>query len=159
MLSKRERYLLLALAVVVVCGVLYFAVAGLRSYEAGLTAKISARESTLRDLQALSAELSRLGNLPKSIPLKVPLIGHVETLSRRFGIDDRVQLNLIPRDKDEGVEIVEAKLDRLTLDEMVKFIHAVEDGVPPMIVEHLELAPSFRSKSLLRLTMRIVVKK
>ena len=159
MLSMRERYLLLALAVAAVCGVLYFAVAGLRSYEEGLTAKISARESTVRELQALSAELSRLRKLRKSTPLEVPLIGHVESLARRLGLDDRVQLNLIPRDKEEEVEIVEAKLDRLTLDEMVNFIHAVEDGVPTMIVEHLELAPSFRSKTLLRLTMRIVVKK
>lgn len=159
MLSQRERLLILLLAFVVVAGGVYFAVRSVNSYQSGLAARISAREATLRKARAVSREIGRLENLPQGRKLSEPLIGYVEKLARRQNVSDRVQLNLIPQDKDKEVEVVEIKVDSLTLDQMVGFLHAVESADPPLLIDQLEVSSSYRSKTLLRLTVRVLARK
>jgi hypothetical protein len=57
------------------------------------------------------------------------------------------------------VEGVEVRLDNLTLDELVAFVHAVEHSEPMLLIDRMEVSPNFRSKELLRLTARVLAEK
>ena len=72
---------------------------------------------------------------------------------------ERIQLNRVPLDKSRGVEAIDIKLDQLSLDEAVGFIHAIENSKPVLVVDQMEITNSFRSKQLLRLSMRVLAQK
>ena len=110
MLSNREKYLIVLLIVVGAGALLYFAFRSLDGVESHLAAQIAARKSALLQVQALSLELARLESMPKGNRLEEPLIGYVETISKRARVADRIQLNLIPQDKDKKIETVEVKV-------------------------------------------------
>ena len=158
-LSAREKLLLLILGVAVVLAAVFFAAQGLRGYEQRLSARIADRESTLRQVIELNRELNRLKRTPVSKRLERPLIGNLESLAQRVGVGDRLQLNLVPQDRAKKLESVEMRVDSMTLDELLGLVHAIEDASPPLVIDHFELTPSFRSRELLRVTMRVLAQK
>ncbi len=158
-LSAREKFLLVILGVAVALTAVYFAAQGLRGYEQRLTARVADRESTLRQVAELNRELDRLKRTPAPKRLKRPLIGNLEELAQRVGVEKRLQLNLVPQDRAKKLEAVEMRVDSMTLDEMLALVHAIEDASPPLVIDNFELSPSFRSQELLRVTMRVLAQK
>ena len=159
MLSNREKYLIVLLIVVGAGVLLYFAFRSLDGVESRLAVQIAARKSTLLQVQALSLELARLESMPKGNRLEEPLIGYVETIAKGARVADRIQLNLIPQDKDKKIETVEVKVASLNLDEMVDLVYSIENSAAPMVIDQFEISPSFRSNTLLRLSMRVSARK
>ncbi len=155
MLSNREKYLIGLLVVAVAGAMLYFAFRSLDGVESRLATQIASRKSTLLQAQALSLELARLESMPQGNRLEEPLIGYVEKIAKRARVADRIQLNLIPQDKNKEIETVEVKVASLNLDEMVNLVYAIENSNAPMVIDQFEISPSFRSKTLLRLSMRV----
>ena len=158
-LSTREKLLLLMLAVAVVLAALFFTAQGLRGYEQELSAKVGERESTLRQVSELNRELNRLKRIPAPKRLERPLIGSLESLAQEFQMADRLQLNLVPQERAKKLESVEMRVDSMTLDEMLGLVHAIESASPPLVIDNFELTPSFRSRELLRVTMRVLAQK
>ncbi len=156
LLSTREKLLIVILVALLLCTGLFFTVRSMLEYERGLERRILAQTSWLQKASALSAELSRLQRPRRRKVRTRSLIGYVEQLADRIRLKDRIQLNLIGRDAVSGLQGIDIKVDRLTLDEMVNLLYSLENADLPLVVNRLELSPSFRDKELLRLSMRVV---
>lgn len=155
-LSAREKLLLALLGAIAALGLVWFAVGGLQAYEAGLARQVRAREATLEELGRLSATLERLERTAPRAAATRPLLGRLELLAQRSNVAERLQLNLLSQDRNSELESAEVRVDGMTLDELVGFVHAIESAVPPLVIDHVELSPAFRDKTRLRATMRVL---
>jgi hypothetical protein len=159
-LSSREKLLILLLAVLAVGAIVYYALSSLVDYEDKLSRNILRREATLTKAKVLKASLTGAnGRSTRAGTLRGSLIGHIEQLAARNALKDRIRLNRVPVDKSRGVQAVDIKLDQLSLDETVGFIHAIEHSRPVLVVDQMEITSSFRSKQLLRLSLRVLAQK
>ena len=159
LLSAREKMLIALLGAALVAAGSFFAYRALRGYEERIEGRIQSEEAALRQVAVLREELARLRAAPRVEPLRQPLLGYLERLAREAGLGDRLQLNLMPQDRAKDLEAVEVKLDALTLDEMVGIVHALENAQPPLFIDQFEVTPSFRSRELLRVTLRVLAQK
>jgi len=153
-LSEREKILLSVLAVLVLGTVVYFSVQGLTGYQRELEAELTRKRTLLTRVETLEESLRRLqrGTTTRQA---APVIARLERMATQHGLQESLQLNPVPSPSDSGVEVVEVKLDNLTLDDAMRFIYAVENAEPVLVVEQLELNPAFRDRELLRLSLRV----
>ncbi len=158
-LSRREILLILGLALLAVGASVYFLFSQLNGYEARLAREAARKKVQLGKTVELTQQLLGFSSKPSRRRRRKPLIGNVEQLASRAGLKDRIQLNLVPTDKAKDVEGIDVKLDNLTLDEMVAFLHAIEGAVPPLVVAQVDITNAFRSQEHLRLSVRILAKK
>ena len=159
-LSNREKALIAALVGLLLVLGLYFVGKGLRGHLQDLESRVRAQEAMLQRAAALTTELQRLQSPLGNRPLRQqrPLISYVEELADRVGVRDRIQLNLIPTDARSGVQGLDIKLERLSLDELVQFLYTLENADQRLVIDQLDLSPSFRDKDLLRLSMRVLAR-
>jgi hypothetical protein len=155
-LSTREKLLIGLLGAVLVVGLGLVGVRTVRSYQAGLETDMASAQAALKQVAALREELGRLRTAPRVESLRQPLLGHLERLSRQSGLGDRLQMNLIPQERNSALEAVEVKLDSLTLDEMVGFVNTLENSRPQLVIDQFEVTPAFRQRDLLRVTLRVL---
>jgi type II secretory pathway component PulM len=158
-LSAREKALLAAMAALLVLGGALLAWRAVQAYERELALALETTRAQLRQAEALRAEWERLRRAPVVTPLQQPLLGYLEGLAREAALGDRLQLNLVTPDRARALEAVEIKLDALTLDEMIAFIHRIESAPAALIIDHFEVTRSFRSRDLLRVTLRVLARK
>lgn len=159
-LSQREKYLVLLLGVLVALTVAYFALSAILGYGDDLGRKIQRREALLSRARVLTATVSRsTGRSRSKKKLNGSLIGYAEQLAGQNNLKDRIQLNRVPMDKSRGIEAIDIKLDQLSLDEAVGFIHTIENSKPALVVDQMEITTSFRSKELLRIRLRVLAQK
>ena len=121
--------------------------------DAGLQ-RVEQLQSNLVRFRSMELELSELGRTRQPAQ-RQPLVGYLETLARQGGVADRIQLNLLPQGQNQWAG-VEVKMEDLTLDEVVLFMHQVESADQRLIFEQFEVAPAFRGRGLLRLSARIL---
>lgn len=158
-LSRRETLLIMGLVLLAVAAGFYFLVSQLSGYEQQLGREVTRKQALLAKAVLLTDSLSKFNGKPSKERRRKPLIGYIEQLAARTGLKDRIQLNLMKTNKGRNVEGINLKLDNLTLDELVTFIHAVENSVPVLAVEQVDITSAFRSKDYLRLSARILAKK
>jgi hypothetical protein len=158
-LSSREKSLLGLLALVLAGAALFFAAKAVNGYENQLRARIEAAEGALRQFRAAGEELEKLQRAPRTPALQQPLLAYLEQLARKRGLSDRLQLNGVPQDRGKNLEAVEVKLDALVLEELLGFVYDVENGSAALGIDQVELTPSFRSRDLVRLTMRVLAQR
>lgn len=157
-LSNREKILLAVLAAFVILLAGYFMFQAMGDYERDLKQRLSAREVFQKRAVALDQELARLRQVPPRRRLSQPLIGYVERLSARIQLKDRIQLNPIPNQASPDLQGIDIKVDGLSLDELVDLVYTLESADLPLVINQLEVSPSFRNKQRLRLTMRVLAK-
>jgi hypothetical protein len=155
-LTNRERGLIALLVVALLATGVYFALRAMQAYESQLSRRIAGQEIQVNQVSALRQELQRLQAQPQGAVLTGPLIGYVEGLADRIQLKDRIQLNAVPAQTLQDAQGVELKVDKLTLDEMVNLLYVLENAEPAVVIDQLELGPSFSSKDLLRLSMRVL---
>lgn len=158
-LSAREKLLLVVLALTVAGALLFFGFSALGDYERSLARQIARKQVLLSRATTLKAGLSQLRVRGPRSKRKGTLIGLMENLAERNGLKDRIRLNRVPIDRARGLEAIDVRLDQLALDEMVAFVHSVENARPILVVDQLEITSSFRSTDLLRLSLRVLAKK
>lgn len=159
-LSQREKLLILLLSVLVGLSIVYFSFSAILGYGDDLSRKIQRREVLLARAKVLSTSLSRSGGRARPRKaFKGSLIGYAERLAGQNALKDRIQLNRVPLDKSRGIEAIDIKLDQLSLDEAVGFVHAIENSRPVLVVDQMEITNSFRSKQLLRMSLRVMAQK
>jgi Type II secretion system (T2SS), protein M len=159
-LSSREKLLVGALIGLVLVLGLWFGLRGVHGHLEDLQSRVRAQEAMVQRASVMNAELARSqqpaagrrGARTRS------LIGYVEQLADRVGVRDRIQLNLLPPDSRSGLQGLDVKVERLSLDEMVNLLYTMEDAEYRLVVDQLELSPSFRDKDLLRLSMRVLAR-
>ncbi|MBI4084188.1 MAG: type II secretion system protein M [Candidatus Lambdaproteobacteria bacterium] len=155
-LSDREKVLLLVLALVLAGAGLYLGGKVVWRYEEQLAAEADRLERAARQAAALEAELTRLQGRPEAQAGGQPLISTLERLAGQVALKERVQLTALPGGAQRAFEGVEVRANDLNLDELVQFIHAIENAEPRLVVDAMEITPAFRSKTLLRLQLRVL---
>jgi len=158
-LSTREKTLIGVLAVLLVVLGLYFGVRAIGGRMEQLEDDIRQQSALLKRAEAIQAELSK--QQPARNPTRkapVSLIGYVEQLSTKINLKGRVQLNLVERRLGQGIQGLDLKADELTVDEIVSLVYTLENADNPLVIDQMELTPSFRTKDLLRVNMRVLAK-
>jgi general secretion pathway protein M len=159
-LSTREKLLIALLVALLALLGLYLGIGGLHGHLVELRSRVLVREALLQKAAALSGELQHMQQ-PQTRRQTVrtrSLIGYVEQLADGVGLRDRIQLNAIPTDASSGMQGVDVKVERMTLDEMVNLLYSLENADDRLIIDQLDLTPSFRDKTLLRLSMRVLAR-
>jgi len=159
-LSTREKLLIAVLAVLLLSLGLWSGLRNLRGNLTELRSRVVVREAMLQKASLLNSELARMQAPPTRRQTAQPrsLIGFVEQLADKVGVRDRIQLNLIQRETKSGLQGIDIKAERLSLDEMVNLLYTLEDSDYRLIIDQLDLSPSFRDKDLLRLSMRVLAR-
>jgi len=158
-LSSREKLLLALLALVLAGAALLLAAKAINGYENQLRAQVESAEGALQQIRAAREELEKLQRRPRTPALQQPLLAYLEQLAKKRGLSDRLQLNGVPQDRGKNLEAVEVKLDALALEELLGFVYDVETGNAALGIDQVELTPSFRSRDLIRLTMRVLAQR
>lgn len=159
-LSTREKLLIALLAAMLMGLGVYLGVQNLHDRLVELRSRTELRTALLQKGLQVRAELQRLqraGTQRHTVHTR-SLISYVEQLADGVGLRDRIQLNAIPQDSNSDVQGVDLKVDRMTLDEMVSLLYSLEDADYRLIVDQLDLSPSFRDKDLLRLSVRVLAR-
>jgi hypothetical protein len=134
-LSPRERTLLalataLGLAVAVGAGAL-----ALRDDLATLRARVAGRERELRDVRRLAAALRRLGPAPDAAAGAVP-IARLEAVADETVGHERIAGMTPAATPDDPVAL---RVSGASLAEIVRLMHELETGPPPLAIVRLEL--------------------
>ena len=157
-LSNREKGLIAVLVLLLVLSGVYLGIQKALEVRQAKHNSILRRQAILTEAEVLKAQLAVFSRGSVRKVRAGSLISHVEKLAARISLNDQVQLNLLPQDKDRGVQGVEIKVNNLTLDDMVKLVHALESSPQQLIIDQMELSPAFRAQDLLRLSMRVLAR-
>ena len=157
-LSRRDKMLILGLGVFIALLLVYFIADQLGGYRAGIEKKIGQHTAMLNKVKVLAAELGSSREIQRNPGKIISLIGHIEQLADKNALKERLQLNRVPLDKSKGVEGVDIKLDQLNLDQIVSFLFLLENSKPQLVIDQLEIDPSFRQKDHLRLSLRVLAR-
>ncbi len=149
-LSPREKLLVAAMGGLLLVAVGFGITGGLRAYQADVAARLKAERDSLAELRALGPQALRAGGAPRT------LAATLEDLLARSGVRDRVQLNPVTQATGSRVQAMEIKAEQLTLDEMVRLVYLMEGPDVPLVIDQFDVAPSFRDKELLRVSLRVL---
>lgn len=160
-LSSRERVVVVAGLVVVLGLVLWFAV--LIPYFNAMTRldrRINAHRHNLVRVEKMAGQISdlrhQLANIGSRKIGKKPLFSLVENLTERTGVRDQL-LSMRPQPAStQGKyrqQLVEIGLEKLSLAQLVKLLHAIEYRSGGVQVKSLRVKPRFEDPSLLDVHM------
>jgi Type II secretion system (T2SS), protein M len=159
-LSNREKALIGVLVALLLALGVYLGARGMSGHLSQLRSRVRVQEALLQKAAAMTGELARLQQpaTARRATRGGSPIGYVEQLADRAGLRDRIQLNLLPQDSKSGLQGLDIKVERMTLDELVQLLYSLEDSDYRLVIDQIELSPSFRDKTLLRLSMRVLAR-
>jgi type II secretory pathway component PulM len=152
-IGAREKMLLTLLGALLVLAAGLWGLRQAVEYQGDLAARLEANRANLTELRTLDADLEKLGGAKLGART---LASALEDLMGRAGLRDRVQLNPVTQSASGRVQAMEIKAEQLTLDEMVRLVYMLEGPDVPVVVDQLEVAPSFRDKEMLRVSVRVL---
>ena len=155
-LNPREKLLVGALAALLVVLAVFGALRGLARFQEGIAEQLDVDRRTLLQVQALDAELAQMERGKRTKGLEGSLIGYMEQLADRAGLKSRVQLNPITQVSATKVQAIDLKVDQMTLDETLRLLYTIENAEYILVVDQLEVGPSFKEKDLLRVSLRVL---
>lgn len=162
-LSTRDRNVLIGGGIVVLLLVLVFGVVlPYRSALDGLDARIASRREQLRTVQQLQQLIRRQQTVSNEVEQRlargrgVALVTVIETLAKTVaGKENLVAMRPQPVTPPQGLrqEQVEVKFERLRLDQLVRFLHALDGAEGALQVGSLKVRKRFDDKTLLDATL------
>lgn len=155
-LSQRERLLISALGALLVLLGLWAGLRGMVKWQDGIAEQLETDRRTLIQVQAMDAELARLERAKRTRGFEGSLIGYMEQLTDRAGLKSRVQLNPITQTSGTRVQAIDLKIDQMTLDEMQRLLYTIENAEFILVVDQVDISPSFKEKDLLRVSLRVL---
>jgi hypothetical protein len=155
-LTQREKRLIFALAALLAVVAVFALVRGLVGFQRGLAEQLDVERRMLAQVQALDGELAQLERSKRTRGLEGSLIGYMEQLADRAGLKSRVQLNPITQNTAARIQAIDLKADQITLDEMVKLMYTIENAEFILVIDQVEISPSFKEKDLLRVSLRVL---
>jgi len=160
-LNPRERWIVGGGLVVLVLVLVWFAL--LSPYlEAlsGLDRRIAAHQRNLEKMQQMQGQIfqlrEQLASVDNRSEKKRPLFSQVENLTVQTGIRDQLlSMRPQPATTQGGYrqQLVEIRLEKLTLAQLVKLIYAVEYRSGGVQVKSLRVKPRFEDRSSLDVNM------
>lgn len=158
-LTQREKNLIAILLACLAFLLVFTLITVVVGYQKGLVREAESKTKTLKRVALLYGAMGSSRKKPRKSSGRRSLLGDVEALAGRFGMKEKIQLNVVSSDKTKGYEGVDVKLDNLSLDELTEFVHAIESASPKLAIGQFEITSAFRSKDLLRLNMRVLAEK
>ncbi len=153
-LSARERRLVALMVALLVAGLGYLIVHGLIGYRADLARQLEAQRRTLALVQGLDQDLGRLQ--PAAAGRVKPLPATLDDMVSQSNLRDRAQLTPITQAPGSKVQSADLRMDQMTLDETMNLLYRIENEDPPLVIDQINLSPSFKAKDLLRVSLRVL---
>jgi len=157
-LTQRERLLIGALAALLAVLAVLGALRGLAGFQRGLAEEVDGARHQFAQALALDLELTQIERAKNAKGLEGSLIGYMEQLADRAGLKARVQLNPIGQAGAARVQAIDVKADQVTLDELLRLMYTIENAEYILVVDQVEISPSFKEKDLLRVSLRVLAR-
>jgi len=160
-LSSRERWVVLAgLLVLLLLFAWYGLLSPYLSTMRGLDRKISAASRNLEDVSRMSEQIlqlrQQLTTAERRQAGRKPLFSLVESLTEQTGVREQL-LSMRPQPAATQGEfrqqLVEIRLERLALGQLVKLLHAIEYRSGGVQVKSMRVRPRFENRSELNVNM------
>ena len=160
-LSSRERWVVLGgLIVLALLFIWYALLSPYFSTMDGLERKISATSRNLEKVSRMSEQIlqlrQQLATADRQQSGRKPLFSLVESLTEQTGVREQL-LSMRPQAATTQGELrqqlVEIRLERLSLGQLVKLLHAIEYRSGGVQVKSLRVNPRFESRSELNVNM------
>ncbi|MDH5560030.1 MAG: type II secretion system protein GspM [Deltaproteobacteria bacterium] len=152
-LNKREKILILICAAVII-PVLFFqyGLYPIIDYKNDLINKIHRTELKLNQLNEMGESIRLITGLNSKRTNKLDRI--VDNLLSQVNIKSQSETVVDDRYKD-GQKLV-LKLDEINLNELAMTLYRIENQKPSIVIESLELSPSFKNEKLLRANLNLI---
>ena len=162
-LSQRERVMVaFAVVAVVLVAAWLGAVEPYQGAMERLDSQMRNRSNSLVEVKGLQQEISRLRQQLSQVSgrkaMEGPLFSYVETLTDQAGIRDRL-LSMRPQQASQQgnyrQQLVELKLEKLSLSQLVRFLYAIEYSGQGVQVKSMRIKRRFEDNSSLDVNLSV----
>ena len=162
-MSQRERVMVaVAVAAVVLVGVWLGVIEPYQSAMEKLDSQIKNRSNSLVEVKELQKDISRLRQQLSQVSgrkaMDGPLFSYVEALTDQAGIRDRL-LSMRPQQASQQgnyrQQLVELKLEKLSLPQLVRFLYAIEYAGQGVQVKSMRIKRRFEDNSSLDVNLSV----
>ena len=170
MLQRREQILALSAGLLVLVAVLFtFVITPMLARAANLDRRLAVASRQLAELQALHGDYQRQKQIIDRIDAQlrrqqknVAIFSHLEQVAGQIqtGIQDKIQsMNTVasPPNTVYKEDSVEVKMEGVTLEQIVEYLHRVERSPQVLKIKRLQVKPTRESRQQLSVRFRISV--
>ena len=168
MLQRREQVLVIGAGVLVLLLALFtFVIDPILARAANLDRRLAIADRQLAELQTLRGDyerqervIDRIDNRLRRQRRNFAIFSHLEQVAGRTGVQDKIQsMNTIasPPSTEYKEESVEVRMEGVTLQQLVEYLHRVENSPQLLRIKRLQIAPGRENRQLLSVRLRISV--
>lgn len=168
MLQRREQALLIGAAVLVLLLALFtFVIDPIRVRAANLDRRLATADRQLAELRSLRVEYQRRKQVIDRMDSRLrrqhrnfAIFSYLEQVAGRAGVQDKIQsMNTIasPPNTEYKEDSVEVRMEGVTLQQLVEYLHRVENSPQILRVKRLQVVPTREDRQLLSVRLRISV--
>ncbi len=154
-LTQREKLLILiATAILLPLIIIRFVLVPIHDYQTNLIVKIEKLEKNIDQLNLLGQELRYLkrdGRI-KSISLSKK----IDRILRQTNLKKRSRT--IVEEQPAGGQRLILKLEEINLTELANLVYRIEHNKPGIIIESIDINPSYKNKKLFRISLALISK-
>ncbi len=150
--SQREKYLiLLALLIFVPLLLFRFVFFPFSENQKSLTKKIDALEHKTKQISILGQEYNILR---KETQVNTSsLTKKIDSILRQYRL--KVRSKIVLEEQPKGGQRLIVKLDEIYLSELAKLVYRIENSKPIIMIENIDINPSYKNKKLFRVTLAL----
>ena len=168
MLQRREQVLVIGAGVLVLLLALFtFVIDPILARAANLERRLATADRQFAELQTLRGDyerqkrvIDRIDNRLRRQRRNFAIFSHLEQVAGRAGVQDKIQsMNTIasPPSTEYKEESVEVRMEGVTLQQLVEYLHRVENSPQLLRIKRLQIAPGRENRQLLSVRLRISV--
>ena len=168
-LSQREQRVLIGAGAFLVVMILYFGVDSIVQRYDKLESRIATKRGEIEKITRLRAQYMEAHKQLAEIKAKLDqmergfsVLSFIEDLAKKQNIRENigsVKPKKIPLNDDYDENIVELKMDNVSLSELVDFIYKVENSGHLLKVKRLRIKTRYDNRDLLNVTMQVTTYK
>ena len=168
MLQRREQLLVIGAGVLVLLLALFtFVIDPILARAANLDRRLATAGRQLAELQTLRGDyrrqkrvIDRIDNRLRRQRRNFAIFSYLEQVAGRTGVQDKIQsVNTIasPPSTEYKEDSVEVRMEGVTLQQLVEYLHRVENSPQILRIKRLQIAPGRENRQLLSVRLRISV--
>lgn len=168
MLQRREQLLVIGAGVLVLLLALFtFVIDPIRERAANLDRRLVTAGRQLAELRALRDDYRRQKRVIDRMDARLrrqrrnfAIFSYLEQVAGRAGVQDKIQsMNTLasPPNTEYKEESVEVRMEGVTLQQLVEYLHRVEKSPQILRIKRLQVGPTRENRQLLSVRLRISV--
>ena len=166
MLQRREQVLVIGAGVLIVLLALFtFVIDPIRVRAANLDRRLATAGRQLAELQNIRTDYQRQKQVIDRLDMRLrrqqrnfAIFSYLEQVAGRTGVQDRIQsMNTVasPPNTEYNEESVEVRMEGVTLQQLVAYLHRVENSPQILRIKRLQVGPTRENRQLLSVRLRI----